>query len=442
MFLHRAVACAAALSLVGCAGFDPNNILGRQPLPPVTTGVPVEPPAAGLTEEIKRAAVDFVWTTVRDRYLDPALNGVDWAAARVKHEPLIMAATTDFDFWERLDRMTGELRDSHTRVHSPLQLEDQQQFRSVSLGVSMRLIDDAYWIANVAPDSDAWWAGMRPGMQIKTWDGVDIAMAVEQSLAQTRETSSATARQRRALSRLSTGELGTRVAVQVLRFDGTPLTATLERRASRTAPTLTARKLPSGHGYIRFNAWNGGLTERLVNAIREFKDTPGLIFDLRDNGGGSAQMVGTLAAQLVQGKVNAGERTTRTGRPISVAWNLYPIFKLDSDIVGVQDPYTGPVTVIVNEGSASASELFAGSLQSLGRARIVGARTCGCLLAYFGYALVPGGGGLAYSEMGFRTAKGQVIEREGVMPDRPVAVSTQDLREGRDRFLEAALLPD
>jgi carboxyl-terminal processing protease len=96
------------------------------------------------------------------------------------------------------------------------------------------------------------------------------------------------------------------------------------------------------------------------------------------------------------------------------------------------------VVVLVNALSASGSELFAGSLQAVGRAKIVGQTSCGCLLGFLGYAHVPGGAELAYSEVGFVLSNGRRIEGEGVVPDREVPLTLDDLRASRDRTLEEA----
>jgi carboxyl-terminal processing protease len=69
---------------------------------------------------------------------------------------------------------------------------------------------------------------------------------------------------------------------------------------------------------------------------------------------------------------------------------------------------------------------------------VVGEPTCGCLLGFLGYAGIPGGGELAYSEVGFVLANGQRIEGTGVIPNHPVPLTVADLRVGRDRALEAA----
>ncbi|MEO8385722.1 MAG: hypothetical protein ABI583_10805, partial [Betaproteobacteria bacterium] len=65
-------------------------------------------------------------------------------------------------------------------------------------------------------------------------------------------------------------------------------------------------------------------------------------------------------------------------------------------------------------------------------------RTCGCLLGYLGYAELPGGGQLAYSELGFITIKGKRIEGTGIVPDVEVSPAREDILYSRDRVLEAA----
>jgi carboxyl-terminal processing protease len=96
------------------------------------------------------------------------------------------------------------------------------------------------------------------------------------------------------------------------------------------------------------------------------------------------------------------------------------------------------VVILVNAQSASASELFAATLQATGRAKILGQASCGCLLGFLGYAQVPGGAELAYSEVGFKLPNGKHIEGEGVIPDRPIAIDPADLQTNRDRALEEA----
>ena len=116
----------------------------------------------------------------------------------------------------------------------------------------------------------------------------------------------------------------------------------------------------------------------------------------------------------------------------------FPVERIMRTLDGSPDAYDKPVVMLVNAGSASASELLAGGLQDVGRVKVVGQRSCGCLLGFLGYATIPGGAELAYSEIGMVSVKGRRIEHEGVTPDVEVPITSADLRLFRDRTLEEA----
>lgn len=99
--------------------------------------------------------------------------------------------------------------------------------------------------------------------------------------------------------------------------------------------------------------------------------------------------------------------------------------------------YTGRLIVLVDEESGSATENFAALIQESGRGVIVGRRTCGCLTRS-SYESIKGGGRLQWSRALIRTIKGKKIEGAGVTPDRTVALTLADLRQGRDAILEEA----
>ena len=86
MTFRRAAAGGALAALLaicaGCSALDPHNLIGRQLGEPSPSPSPFDPPAsqAKLTPGERERAFDFVWETIRDHYVDPALNGVDWNA--------------------------------------------------------------------------------------------------------------------------------------------------------------------------------------------------------------------------------------------------------------------------------------------------------------------------------------------------------------------------
>jgi len=270
-------------------------------------------------------------------------------------------------------------------------------------------------------------------------NGEPAQAAYARALAEARDGSTPQARRASAARRILQGEEGTTANLAFARGDGTPFTATLKRKRFANPPRVTQRILPSGYGYLRLTSWAQSLQGQMIAAIETLKGAPGLVVDLRGNPGGSALMVRNVAGQFFKdkAKVEFGRTLTRTGKPITLAFDWIEVIKLKQELEGA-GTYAGPVVVLVNEASASGSELFAGILQSQGRATVVGQTSCGCLLAYMGFADVPGGGKLAYSEVGFVFANGKRIEGAGVVPDVPVPVTVADLLADRDRALEEA----
>jgi carboxyl-terminal processing protease len=436
----RLLAPLVAVLATGCAAIDPNGLLTRQLGAASAEGNSPVPSAgaARLDEATRAAAFDYVWRTIDERYYDPKMNGVDWKAVGERWKPQVLGAPDDDAFWDRLDRMTGELRDSHTRVESPQRARLMEQSQSVSLGFAFRPMGDDLVVTSVNPESDAWWAGVRAGMSLATVNGEPAGAAFAKLLAEARESSSAHAKNLMAARRLLAGEPDSTATLAFRRGDGTLIEAKLRRTRFTYPPRVTHRRLPGGPGYIRLTSWSQSLQGGMIEAIRALKDAPSLVIDLRGNPGGSGLMVRNVAAQFFSGEVKAGRALTRTGRPITLAFDLIEVIKLEQVIEG-KGLYAGPVAVLIDGDSGSGSEMFAAILQSQKRARIVGQVSCGCLLAYMGYAAVPGGGRLAYSEVGFVLPDGQRVEGTGVIPDVPVPVSSQDLAVNRDRALETAV---
>lgn len=419
---------------------DPHNMIGRQM--GEAQGIPTEvvpsPPARVLSIEARERAFDFVWETVDQRYYDPKLNGTDWKAARARYKPLAMAAADDEAFWDVLDRMTGELHDSHTRVESPVRVELRKRDEAISLGFSFVPIEGRLAVTSVSVESDAWWAGVRPGMSVVAIAGEPAAQAYEKLVADTRFDSTERSRHFRALRQLNLGKEGTTVDFTFERGDGSRFDARVGRRKFPSRATAMHRTLPSGAGYLRLTQWTLGAMTQALSGLEALRGAPGLVIDLRSNPGGSVHAVNRMLEEFFTRPAEVGRTITRTGQPVSVLFGAVEIIKLKSTVAGNPGAYAGPVAILVNSQSASGSELFAGTMQATGRATIVGETSCGCLLGFLGYARVPGGAELAYSEVGFVLGNGRRIEGEGVIPDIPVPLTLADLRFSRDRALEVA----
>lgn len=431
---HAALALLCTTVLASCAIVDPNNIITRTSVPLLTPAVPVPV----QDDSWRRGAIDFVWNTVNERYYDPKLNGVDWKAVRARYEPLILAAKTDDEYWELLDKMTGELKDSHTRIHPPKLVAQQRVGEAHSLGLGFAEVEGALVVTSVHPQSDAFWAGVRAGMTIKTIEGRDALPYFRQLGMEVRDTSTPWARQRGAVRKINSGDIDTAVTMTFARSDNTEIATTMKRRRFATPPDFTHRVLPSGFGYIRFSGFIGRLEDDIIAAIDRMKDTPGMIIDLRGNGGGSGSMSQNLLNRFFKDEIKGVSLSTRTGKPIKLFF--IDTMKMEPTLKGAKEKaYTKPVVVLINESSASASEVFSVVMKESGRATLVGQRTCGCLLAYLGLADVPGGAQMAYSEIGFKTKNGSRVEGEGVTPTIEVNPTRQDILLNRDVQLERAI---
>ena len=435
--LRTLVACAAWL-LSGCAALDPHAVVTRRIATPADATAASPASAAPLDAATRSAAFDYVWRTIDERYYDPKMNGVDWQAVVRKWREPVLQAPDDDAFWDRLDRMAGELQDVHTRVVSPRRARLIERWQTVNLGFGLRPLGDALVVTSVHGESDAWWVGLRPGMLLLEVDGAPAQAAFSSLRAEARGGSTEQQRHTLATARLLAGDPDSTARLAFQRADGSRLEATLRRTLFTNPPRVTHRRLPDGPGYIRLTAWSPGLQARMIDAITALKDTPSLIIDLRGNGGGSGGMVHAVARQFFEGEVAAGRVLTRTGKPITLAFELVELVKLEPVLKGT-GLYRGPVAILMDHASASASESFASLMQAHRRASIVGQVSCGCLLGYMGYASVPGGGKLAYSEVGFVLPDGRRIEGTGVGPDVEVPLAAQDLQLGRDRVLEAAV---
>jgi carboxyl-terminal processing protease len=364
-----------------------------------------------------------VWETVEEKYYDSSFNGVNWRDVGNRYRPMLESISTDDEFYALLKRMVGELKDAHTRFHTPRERREREQLQAVSAGVSMSEVEGRVVILGVEPASEAEQSGIKSGMIVRTIDGKPVAEQI--SLAQSRigGTSSSRAERLRLFRKLIEGEPGTLLKLGLEKADGAYLDVSLARRTVSDAPRVTTRVLDSGIGYLRLNIWKSPVHKQFKAALEQLKDVPALIIDLRGNPGGEAAEVVKIAGYFFNTRTSFGRFISRSGRTIEL--------NTDSD----DQIYKGPVAVLVNEASGSGSELFSGVMQETGRATIVGRQSCGCVLGISKFRKVKGGGELAVSELGYISPRGRRLEGEGVSPNRAVALTIADLQRERDAVI-------
>jgi carboxyl-terminal processing protease len=186
-----------------------------------------------------------------------------------------------------------------------------------------------------------------------------------------------------------------------------------------------ARRVTDGIGYVRFNYFLPILNQRIRAGLRSMSDAPGIIIDLRGNPGGFDGVGQALAGLLVDKQTSLGTSRMRKGYE---NYTVYP----------QKNPYMGPVVILIDSMSGSASESFAGGMQAIGRAVVVGERSGG---ADLGAAIdtLPTGALLLYAYEDFVTPNGISLEGRGVIPDIEVKLTRQALLNNSDPQLEAAV---
>lgn len=379
-----------------------------------------------LSPKDRAEVFEEVWETVNEKYYDPSFNGVDWRGVRERYRPLIERANTEDEFYGLLKRMVGELHDAHTRFHIPEERRERERLQAVSAGVSIFEVEGKPVVVSVEPVSDAARAGVDEGMIVLAIDGKPVSEQLADARARVAGSSTDRAVRLRLYRMIIDGAPATTLRMSLGRADGSVLDVTLTRRIVADTAVVTSRRLPSGYGYIRLTLWKSPIRKRFKRALEQLKDAPGIVIDLRGNPGGEAEEVEKIASYFFNSKVAFGKFSTRAGKAVYL--------RTDDD----ERVYKGPLAILVNEGSGSGSELFAGVMQENGRATVVGRRSCGCVLGISRFRSVKGKGELAVSEYGYRSPKGNTFEGTGVTPNNTVELKIADLQQHRDAALEEA----
>lgn len=240
--------------------------------------------------------------------------------------------------------LSGDVADS---------FEEQTRGNYGGLGVEiLRLPDGTLRVIAPFDDTPAARAGILAGDLIVAVDGVALTPNTTEEAAPLR------------------GEPGTTVDLTLLREGAdAPVEVTLEREVIRIA-SVRSRMLEPGYGFIRISAFQTGTAADFERQLAELQEQAGgnlrgLLIDMRSNPGGLL----TSAVQIADALLDEGVIVTTRGRtPISDAsFSATPGDLLEG----------APVVVLVDAGSASASEVLAGALADNGRARVVGSRTFG-----------------------------------------------------------------
>jgi len=189
---------------------------------------------------------------------------------------------------------------------------------------------------------------------------------------------------------------------------------------------VEARLLPGNIGYVRLNEFNkDGFVEFLqaLTALQQAAhgNLSGLVFDLRGNPGGEFQLALQVASIFME-KGTVVTSTTRDGRMVThEAYEVIPPQKHDfsgaddETVQMIKDYYTVPMVVLVNNSTASSSEIVTGALKDSGRATIIGTTTYGKGVGYTN-GRIPPGGVLYITRLDYLTPSGYNLSHKGIAP--------------------------
>src|SRR6266852_8247833 len=414
----------------------------EKPNAPTTPQIPsaASEPAAKqrLTAKERNEVFEKMWREIHDHYYDPSYNGVDWNEVHQRYAPLVDATKNDQEFYALMSQMTSELRDAHTRFNSPEQWRNFRRQQGVTVGFNVDDVDGKTVVTSVTPGSDAAHAGIEPGMAVLRVNDTPVAERIADIQKKRLPSSSERATRWFIYNRVFAGPSDTPVKVSLQRADASVFEVSVRRQIYSAAPEVTTHVLPSGNVYIRFDGFQHPITKEFRQALQKNRDAPGLIVDLRRNGGGDLAVLLPIAGYFFGKRTLFAKDSTRTGKPLS---SYVGLFKLPLQLyVGRagEQIYSGPVVVLVDAHSASSSEVFAAGMQDTLRAKVIGSQSCGCVLGIAKPRVMKGGGVLEMSEVLWFSPKGRKLEGTGIIPDKIVMPSVADLQRRRDPVLAAA----
>lgn len=360
-------------------------------------------PAAAFTEE--QQLVNEAWRIVNRAYLDETFNHQNWSAVRQKllKQPLENREKA----YQTIQKMLGSLDEPFTRFLTPEQYRSLQVSTSGELmGVGLQIVVDAATgeleVVTPIAGSPAELAGIKPRDRILEIDGISTTtLTLDEAAARMR------------------GQAGTKVTLKVKR----PTTETQEiplvrGRISLNPVSSKLNQLPGSPpiGYIRLSQFSANATLEVTRAIQKLQQQGAVayVLDLRNNPGGLLQ-AGIEIARLWLDRGTIVYTVNRQG----------VMGSFDANGTALTN---APLAVLVNQGTASASEILAGALQDNRRAELVGEKTFGKGLIQSLFDL-PDGAGLAVTVAKYETPNHRDIHKLGISPNRTVNLDSITLEQ-------------
>ena len=397
---------------------------------------------AQLTAEQKQLNIESfekVWSTIRDKHWEKNPGGLDWQAIHEEYRPKIEQATSTEQARQVMRDMIARLHETHFAIFPGSVYEDVGAEAAAggdgSPGFDTRVLDGQAIVTSIDAGSSAEKAGVHTGWAVLRAGGKDLTPVI-QKLKAVPELHELTLE--RAVETALSGPQGGELPVTFLDGENHERSMNLRLDPPRGEPSHFGN-LPTEYvwfeskkignvGYVRFNLFLDlvRVMGRFGKAVTDCKTCDGFIIDLRGNPGGIGGMAMGMAGFLVDKPDQ--KLGTMYMRGVTLKFVINPRM----------GAFDGPVAVLVDGCSASTSEIFAGGLQDLGRARIFGTKTAAAALPSE-IEKLPNGDGFQYAIANYISEGGKALEGNGVTPDEQVTLTRAALLAGHDPVLDAAL---
>ncbi|MEA5570639.1 carboxyl-terminal processing protease CtpC [Calothrix sp. UHCC 0171] len=367
------------------------------------TSLGIHSQGQALFKESPKELVDEVWQIIQRQYVDGTFNQVDWQGVRKKY--LNKSYSNRQEAYKSIREMLKLLDDPYTRFMDPEEFKNMQVDTSgelTGIGIQIGLDEKTKKLTVISPIEDT--PAFKAGVLAK-----DIITKINGKSTEGMDTNQAVS--------LIRGEAGTKVKLTILR-SGQPKEFEITRAKIEIHPVkFSQQNTPIGNiGYIRLNQFSANAGKEMQAAIKDLekKQVSGYILDLRGNPGGLL-FSSVEIARMWMNKGTIVSTKDRKGEP-------------EREIANGKALTDKPLVVIVDKGSASASEILSGAFQDNKRAVIVGSQT-------FGKGLVQSvrplddGSGLAVTIAKYFTPNGRDINKHGIDPDVKVDLTDQQRQD-------------
>lgn len=349
---------------------------------------------------------DQVWKLINSKYVDETNNHQNWYKWRKKYDSHIK---TDEDAYVAIDTMLASLNDPYTKFLDPKEFKEETSSIKGSLkgiGVQIGVRDGKLLIIAPMEDTPGEKAGLKAEDEILQIDGKSTKGITVDKAAD-----------------LIRGEEGTIVKLLIKRKNVPNKVYSVQRAkidiksVSTKLPTDTIQLDPRV-GYIRLSSFiSQNAIDEFKKALAGYSGKKGFIIDLRSNPGGLLTNAINLSDMFLNGGVIVST-VDRMGYKETIRANRQYICDK-------------PIVILINGGSASASEIFSGAMKDNSRALIVGEKS-------FGKGLVqeinklPAGSGCNITIQKYLTPNGTDIHKKGIKPDITVSFTEADIKAKKD----------